>query len=79
MKKAKDKAASNLCQETICKPNDKNLRIISNTDESPDNIPKDEATSGSLQPDSKRTIQRKFGSPVCYADSREVREEFRDE
>lgn len=41
----------------------------------PDNMPKDEMT---LRLHKKRQQEPKLSSPVCYADSDEVREEFRE-
>ena len=44
-----------------------------------DNILMDKVTPDSLQSDIKQTDQKALSSPVCYANSKEVREEFRDE
>lgn len=48
--------------------------LISGLDHNPGIKPYDNI----LQPDIKSTGQMKLSSPVCYADSREVRKEFRD-
>ncbi len=45
----------------------------------PDNILKDEVTPGSATLDIKQTGQTTLSSPVCYANSREVRDDFREE
>lgn len=47
--------------------------------ETPDNLLIDEITLRPLQPKIKQEEQRESSSPVCYANSCEVREEFRDE
>ncbi|WP_445955739.1 SDR family oxidoreductase [Yeosuana sp.] len=47
--------------------------------ETPDNMLIDEITLRPLQPKRKQEEQREPSSPVCYAHSSEVREEFRDE
>ena len=47
--------------------------------ETPDNMLIDEITLRPLQPKLKQEEQREPSSPVCYANSSEVRKEFRDE
>ena len=76
---AKDTTASNPYKETICQPNYSSAKDILNTKESTDNKPIDENTCGPLQTDRKKSEQNAFSSSVCYANSPEIRAEFRDE
>lgn len=69
---------------TDCTTIDQIAQIVENisragSKKATDNKLIDKVTSDSLQSDIKQTNQTALSSPVCYADSREVREEFRDE
>lgn len=54
-------------------------RLIVNILETPDNMLIDELTLRPLQPHKKQRLKSEPGSPVCYANSNEVRKEFREE
>jgi len=47
--------------------------------ETPNNMLIDEVTLRPLQPKMKLETLQELSSPVCYANSSDVREEFRDE
>lgn len=54
-------------------------RLIVNLLETPDNMLIDELTLRPLQPHNKQHPESEPSSPVCYANSDEVRKEFREE
>lgn len=52
---------------------------IAGSKKTPDNKLRDKGSSGSSQSDNEQGVKTTLSSPVCYANSREVREDFRDE
>lgn len=64
--------------KNMLQPNDI-AALIMHILETPNNMLIDEITLRPLQPNMKHEEHRKPSSPVCYAESKELRKEFRDE